>query len=412
MIDSSKVMIGTILSQAVAVLSIPLLSRLYTTESIGENSIFVAVMAVTTTIACGRYEFAIMLPTEEEDAMAVLCTAVLFCVAFSLLCLPIGETLLSLKILGISRQMLLAATVGILTAGLSNALSFWLLRKKSFWLVSCSKMIGSIVTTLVQIVPATFGYNSSSTLLVGILLGHIALLMTYGFFFFRNYFQLFLKSFSFIRITNVIRRYSKFPLIDFWSATIDNVAGQIPIFILRQFFTVSQVGSYAMTIRILSIPVGLVSASISQVFFQRASEMKRHGKSITELTNKLYRKLVYIGMPPLIALSISGEWVFTNFLGDQWSEAGKLAQIMCSAMFFALLFNPLSSIVIVCERQELALITRILMLISAIFPLSASIYFYPQQIITAVFSLSISQSILYLLLSQWNLRIASNWQYR
>lgn len=404
-VDSSKVMLGTILSQAANVLSIPLLARIYSPGSIGENAIFVAVMAVLTTIACGRYEFAVMLPKEEEDGMAALWAALLFCMMFSLLCIPACGGLILLGVKGIRTELIWAVPIGVLMSGTSNALSFWLLRHRAFWLVSSAKLTGNIVTIAVQLTLGMTGNNTEQSLLIGMVLGYIALLLAYSQFFLKNYGRMSIETLKSGKIIPTIYRYSKFPLIDFWSATIDNVAGQIPVFILRQFFPTAQVGHYTMAMRVLTIPIGLISASISQVFFQRASEMHGQGKNIGIFTKQIYKKIIYLGLPPLLFVSIFGEWLFSILLGDQWAPAGKLAQVMAPALFFALLFNPLSSIVVIFERQQIAFISRVLMLMVAVIPLTISINFYPQQILIVISALSISQGILYFILSQWNLQI-------
>jgi lipopolysaccharide exporter len=404
-IDSSKVMIGTILSQAANVLSIPLLARIYSPASIGENAIFVAVMAILSTIACGRYEFAVMLPKEEEEGMAALWAAFIFCGIFSLLCVPAFGGLIALGVKGIRTDLQWAVPIGVLMSGLSNGLSFWLLRHRAFWLVSSAKLLGNIVTIAIQVTLGMMGNNTEKSLLLGMVLGYVALLLAYSQFFLKNYVGLLIETLKSGRIIPTIYRYSKFPLIDFWSATIDNFAGQVPVFILRQFFPIAQVGHYTMAMRVLTIPIGLISASISQVFFQRAAEMHGQGKNISVFTNQIYRKIIYLGLPPLLFISIFGEWLFSILLGNQWAAAGKLAQVMAPALFFALLFNPLSSVVIILERQQIALISRILMLMVAVIPLLISINFYPQQILFVIMSLSISQGALYFILSQWNLQM-------
>lgn len=404
-IDSSKVMLGTILSQSANVLSIPLLARIYSPASIGGNAIFVAVMAILSTIACGRYEFAVMLPKEEEEGMAALWAAFIFCGIFSLLCIPACGGLISLGVQGIRTDLQWAVPIGVLMSGLSNALSFWLLRHRAFWLVSSAKLIANIVTISIQVTLGMTGNNTEKSLLVGMVLGYIALFVSYSQFFLRNHSKLLMETLKFGKVIPTIYRYSKFPLIDFWSATIDNFAGQVPVFILRQFFPMSQVGHYTMAMRVLTIPIGLISASISQVFFQRASEMHAQGENIFVFTSQIYKKIIYLGLPPLLFISIFGEWLFAILLGSQWTPAGKLAQVMAPALFFALLFNPISSVVLILERQQIALISRILMLMVAVIPLMVSINFYPQQILIVILSLSVSQGALYFILSQWNLQM-------
>jgi lipopolysaccharide exporter len=410
-VDSSKVVIGTILSQAISVLSIPILSRIYTPESIGETGVFLAIIAVLSMVACGRYECAVMLPEKEEEGMAVLCVSFFFCVAFSIFSFIVCQELIYLNVQYITTQSLQLIPIAMFLNGFSNAMSFWILRYRKFWLISIAKLTSGFATVLIQITLGLGGHNTALSLLTGIVAGYLVLFIMYSIILLYFHAKLLGRVCKFDLIISTCYRYRRFPLIDFWSAVLDNGAGQIPIFILKRFFSIAQVGHYTMAMRVLSLPCGLIAASISQVFFQRASEMRRQGKGIADFAENIYMKIVYVGLPPLLLITMMGQYLFTLILGEQWSISGQLCQIMAPALFFALLFSPLSSIVVVCERQRASLIARILMLLIAVIPLSVIIHFYPHDIFIAILTLSISQGFLYLILSQWNLRIARDLKF-
>ena len=70
--------IGTALAQAVSIISIPVLSRLFPPEAFGVAAVFASVGGIGGIISCLRYDLAIMLPKEEKDAASVFFLSLIF----------------------------------------------------------------------------------------------------------------------------------------------------------------------------------------------------------------------------------------------------------------------------------------------------------------------------------------------
>ena len=82
--DSLILMAGTAVSMGISLLSSPILSRLYTPEEFGVLTTFTSVYSVLLIAATCRYELAILLPKEEEEALSVTLLGAGFSVVFSL----------------------------------------------------------------------------------------------------------------------------------------------------------------------------------------------------------------------------------------------------------------------------------------------------------------------------------------
>ena len=68
----STLAFGTIISQAIVVLSSPLLTRIFTVEDFGVLQIFTSITVFFAVISTGRYELAIGLPKEDDDALRII----------------------------------------------------------------------------------------------------------------------------------------------------------------------------------------------------------------------------------------------------------------------------------------------------------------------------------------------------
>ena len=64
-------MTGTTIAQAIPIAISPILTRIYTPEDFGLFAIFIAITSIFGSMANGRYELAIMLPTKDEDAINI-----------------------------------------------------------------------------------------------------------------------------------------------------------------------------------------------------------------------------------------------------------------------------------------------------------------------------------------------------
>jgi hypothetical protein len=76
---------GTALSQVLAILVSPILTRIYMPSDFGALQIFIALMSLVVVAAAGRYEVALLLPEDEQsaiDVLAVACLPLLLDVSF------------------------------------------------------------------------------------------------------------------------------------------------------------------------------------------------------------------------------------------------------------------------------------------------------------------------------------------
>ena len=74
---------GTGLAQLIALAAAPLLSRLYTPEDFGVFALYLSVVSLLAILATGRYELAIVLPEDDDDARHLLALALLISLVVS-----------------------------------------------------------------------------------------------------------------------------------------------------------------------------------------------------------------------------------------------------------------------------------------------------------------------------------------
>lgn len=150
-------------------------------------------------------------------------------------------------------------------------------------------------------------------------------------------------------------------MISTWSTLLNTTSSQLPALLLSVFFSSSVVGFYSLGHRILSMPMSLIGAAIGQVFFQRAAIAKKEG-TISLLVDITFRRLLMIGLFPMLLLTVIGKDFCIVVFGLNWSEAGVYIQIMSLWIFMQFISAPLASLINIFEKLEVAFFIQLFLL--------------------------------------------------
>lgn len=346
---------GTTFAQILTILSVPILTRLYGPEDFGVWALYISITSIISVIACMRYEYSIMLPESDEDAVNLLGLCLLVVLFVSGLTLPViwyfREFIVDMLNSPEIENYLWLVAPFVFVNGLFLALNNWNSRTKLFKRLSLAKVTSSISTVATQIGMGFAGKTSSGGLIAGSLVGQSVSTFILGAQIWRDDRSLMKESLGWGKIYEGLKRYKKFPLIDTWSALMNSVSWQLPAFLLSAFFAPVIVGFYSLGFRLLQLPMSFIGASISQVFFQRASRALSEG-TLPYLVESVFRMLVIIGMFPILILTIVGSDVFVVVFGKAWAEAGVYAQILGIWAFVWFISNPLTTIYVIVEKQQ------------------------------------------------------------
>lgn len=353
--DVLKLVSGTTIAQVIGILVTPLLTRLYVPEAFGVLALFTSITSILGVIACMRYELAIMLPENDEEAANLLGISLGFTLLLSLLTVPIliwGHSPL-LRLLNapeLSPYLWLVPPM-VLVSGIFLALNYWNSRTKQFGRLSFVRVISSMVTHLTKLGAGYGGYTTGGSLVSATVAGQVIATVVCGGQIWRDDKRLFLRSIRWRQMQSGLERYRKFPLYSTWSALLNSISWQLPVFLLSTFFSSAVVGYYALGFRILQIPMSLIGGSIAQVFFQRAAEAKAHGV-LVDVVENAFLWLVRVSLFPMFILTIIGRDLYTVVFGVNWAEAGVYTQILSIWAFFWFTSSPLSTLFSVLEKQE------------------------------------------------------------
>ncbi len=346
---------GTALSLVIAYLAQPILTRLYTPEAFGLFDTFVSFVALLIPFASFRYEDAIMLPDEDEEALGVLG------LSFFLVIIVAGLSL-SLSFLA-NRfawwpdypgliQCLAWVPPTLIAVRFSKLTELWLTRKKRYRTISAGQVIqtGTMASIRIGLSKVTASHLPFG-LIWGYIAGHFVSMLIYFWQIVRTQAAFFGQISDVQRVKAALHRYKRFPLFSVPSTLLNTLLSRLPFILILIFFDEATVGYFGRAFALFAVPLSLVGGAIAQVFFVEGTVARREA-TLHLLAEKVHSRLVTIGLFPTLALMLTGPEVFGFVLGSNWTTAGEYLLWLAPWFFLAGIASPLTRTFDILEKQN------------------------------------------------------------
>jgi O-antigen/teichoic acid export membrane protein len=356
-------LLGSGFAQLLAMLALPVLSRLYEPSDFGLLGTYLAIIGIAGTLSLLRYDLAIPLPEKDSEAASVL----VLCLFIMLVFTGIISSVLWFFRHELSRlfnspmlpSILGLVPFGILGWGGFQALSAWASRRGHF--AGLARCIGgqSMVQSGAQTALGT-GHLNLLGLPIGNLLGQWSACLVLGGFIAKLDRNLFAE----IRFSGVwlqAARFYRFPAVSFWSGIVNVLNLYLPFLLFAGFFGEVFAGLYLLGFRVLQMPLNLLGRSVAQVFFPEAVRSHReHNLSAT--TAELLHFLIAVGLPGILLIGAGAPEFFSLVFGQEWRQAGEMAMWMSPWLALVFVTSPLSNLPFVLERQGQEFSMQLIML--------------------------------------------------
>jgi O-antigen/teichoic acid export membrane protein len=341
---------GAIGGQLIMVLAAPFLTRLYDPQDIGMLAVFVALLSLTSVVACLRYEVLIPIPEDDREAAALtvlsLITLLVFVAIGAVPVLLYREQIAHLMNLPALAGYLYLVPVGAFFAGAYSILNFWAVRAQAFTPLARTRVSQSILMAAIQLGGAPLG---PAALLVGQVAGHAAGTFSLGMRMLRAQ-SVLLRAVRLDDVVAAARKYKKSPLVSTWSALFNTAGAHLPSMLFAALFNPAVAGMLALANRVLALPLQVLGKATASVFFAGAAHAHREG-ALPELVATVHGRLAHIGMPPTLMLIVAGPHIFSGVFGAEWRQAGAFAQWLAPWLYLVLVTSPLSALFEVLDRQ-------------------------------------------------------------
>ncbi|HEX7477926.1 MAG TPA: oligosaccharide flippase family protein [Polyangiales bacterium] len=352
-------LIGNGVAQAVPILASLLLSRVYAPADMGVYALYMLLPTNLSVLATGRYDLAIVLPKEDEDALNLVALATLISLGFAALALLIviafrgwlSEWLHQPAAFGL---LLLVPPSVFLTGAVQSAFA-WLNRKKAYHFLSIGRIAQSIVTVFTTVSLGYVGLRLAG-LVIGSLAGQVVSAIAAIVYFQLNRSETPWRSVGWTGIKRNARAYEDFPKVNSFHVLLDVVQNNVVTIGIGRGFGQVALGYYSFTTKVLKTPLGLIGSAVSQVFYQRASQTVHEGGDLRVLMRGVVKQLSVIAVPMCVVLLAAGPPLFALVFGANWRTAGTYAQILVPWLALNFIVSPISAIYLLMGKQKQALV--------------------------------------------------------
>jgi len=323
---------GTVIAQALPLAASPLLTRLYSPEAFGLQTLFMGLAGSLAVLATCRMDLALVLPQQDADAGSL--AGFIFCTMLAtsaLACLLVPSA-------GLLTEQPLPAGWMLLLPLMVCAIALYQLslgfasRRREFRAVAQANVgnqamyvasaiaVGFAGAWMQALTTAKFG---GQVLAAGLLGRTSAASLAAA-----------VRGFSWKGSMAAACKYHQFLVFNTPYSLVGSVARDAPVYTFSALAAVGTAGFFGLARMVLLAPTLLTSNAFSQVFFREAVALKGT-RQLQALTLALLR-LGLVALAPLFAFSaVWADAVFGTLFGESWRVAGVFAMVLAPAAWMS-----------------------------------------------------------------------------
>ena len=359
---------GTLIAQIIGYAIAPILTRLYTTEEMGELGFYMRLTGFIAAIATLRYEAALPLPKKDEHSFLLYRLAYLISMVVLII---VAVVFLFLIVSGIGNNFdwwfYLFTVLGTSFVIIINVGTSWSVRMGQYSIISRHKIVNSLVANLLRWLFAFF-HLSAFGLILATLFGYFLSCLEFAFNF-KKIRSKYKDSISNKKTKVLMLEHKEFPTLNLPHVFVDNGRDMLIATLIFTYYSIGIYGSFNHSYTMLRIPLMLVGVTLGQLFYNKASELYNQKKSIMPLLNKILLLLSALSIVPFSILFFYGEPIFIFIFGPNWGQAGGYSETMSVWLMFNFILSPISVLPLIIGKQKIAFLFGIISSLIQILPL-------------------------------------------
>lgn len=327
------------MAQALPVLAMPLLTRIFSVEDFAVYASFFAIASIFAVAVGGKYHLAIVLPKEEENANKIFTLSIYLTIAYAVsiaLVLPFFHQFFPENL----DNALYYVSIYVLFFGIWTAYINVSIRHKTFTTNAIAKVVQAAGYVIVSL-----GLGFSKAIAFGLVVAKITGTVV-SWLFLSKKSSISFQWMSLSSLREMAKTYIDYPKFGIWPSFLNTISLQAMVLILTKFYNTDDLGYFGQTFITLSAPLGLIGNSYKDVFYQKMASLmndQRHKEALV-FFKKSALALLVMGIPICLILYFFGEPLFGFVFGEKWSRSGAFASILAFSFMAKLVVSPLSSI--------------------------------------------------------------------
>lgn len=330
-------------------------------EHFGVVALFLAIVATIEPISAFCYDQASLLPKQDREAKGLIKLSS-FSVAIVASVVLIAVVGLQFASQATELQQQLGKSIWLLPfaaslIGLNRVAENWRIRQKAFPSIARADIIQSLTTPLTRIgLGAVFG-SSITALLIGYL---AALVIRFKLLWSKFPLREIVRNsdHGFEPLKKLAREYREFPIYNAPAQFIRAFSKSLPVLVLGLLFSPAAAGFYAMANRLVGGPSEIVAGAVRRVYLRHAAERFSEGRSLGRFFIRITVTMFLLGLVPFSVLWFWGDELIGIFLGQNWSGAGRYAELLAAWFFVVWVSSPSAMLYVVMRQQKQWLVSQ------------------------------------------------------
>ncbi|WP_123875184.1 type 8 capsular polysaccharide synthesis protein Cap8K [Staphylococcus aureus] len=354
--DSFLMILSSGIAQVILIITTPIITRLYSPTEFGEFTIFSNIAMILISIINARYDLLIV--NTKNDRSANILSQISFLISLLILLILIPIFAISAWLYPNFILDFIFIIIMLFLVSLTNIFTNYLNKERKYKVLSLINVFRAGSMALLQIIFGLLALGSLG-LIIGFSLSYIAGI-TLGY-------KTFKKHFNIVRDkeeTKALFLENKNQLVySTPSILLNSLSFSVVVFFIGILYTNTEVGIYGMAIRVLGIPVTIISLGLSKIFMQQANDYYIEYGNFRNLLLKFSSILVIVSIILYVPLYLFSEELVNILLGHSWVDAITVIKIVIPLFVIRLIVSTVSLSVIVLQKQQLELILQALFLI-------------------------------------------------
>jgi len=347
-------MTGTALGQGLALLLSPFITRLFDPSQFSIFEQYAFLLSLFTVVITGRYEAAVMHPKEREDARHIVGLSLRIAVKICATMMVVALGMLVYSHINNSTDSLIlwlwTLPVALFAIAIFNTVNFWFSREKRYGVAATSKLLYSASGEPVKIL---FGWIKPTVggLIGGTVIGHIVAAV-YSWINFKKNEPNGIKHLSKEKMQALAIEHKDYPIYSVAGGVLNNLAQWAHVAVFIFFYgekALIPIGFIALSRRIFFNPLGILSYSYGQVFYQRISSIEDAVELRGFFLKNLLRMLLFGAAMVAIVQLLPANSLGIIF-GEKWTDA--LVYLKILSYWYALNF-AISTLSFIFNRLKL-----------------------------------------------------------
>ncbi|WP_413452520.1 oligosaccharide flippase family protein [Georgenia phoenicis] len=352
----AKILFGSVLGQGAVLAASPVLTRLYSPDHFSAFASLTAIAAILGGLATLSWERATVVPRQEETARTLLTLGLLSALVVSsilaLISFAARDWLADVTGVPLFAVYWWLVPVTVCFIAVFGIMSSWLVRGQDYTGLAVRNGVQGISQALSGVILGVVGVVPLG-LLLSTAVGRAAALLGVS----RRLRRDGGERVTLRQIGSTAATYRRFPLVNTWSRLANALGVHLPIVLIVSFYGSIEVGLFALTVRVLAAPVGMIIDATAQWFEGAFAMQFREGSGkLRPFITKSAWRLLAVGLGPSLLLAVTGPAVFDLVFGSTWREAGVFAQIVVASYLAQFCVAPVSRALVILGWQVTQLV--------------------------------------------------------